>query len=117
MIPKDPLTNQTLSVPESERVVSSVPEAYRLTRRSDYAGFKITNYTPTRFSLLLIRPNIHDGDITHTPEIDIFWNFDTKQVDVKYDGPISDAVKTLMDQFAESFGKFLIEKIPTVIEE
>ncbi len=32
--PRDPLTNQTLRVPESERVESAVPAAYRLGMRN-----------------------------------------------------------------------------------
>jgi len=45
-IPRDPLANATLLVPEGERVVSNVPEAYRLTREQGWVGnYPMPTYT------------------------------------------------------------------------
>lgn len=69
--------------------------------------YAVGSMTRNHVSFIRISPTILvDGE--HRPVVDIYWNFDTKQIDAKYEGPVSDAVKTLMDQFAEEFAQYII---------
>jgi hypothetical protein len=75
----------------------------------DY-GFTLKHTMPK--SLILIAPVIRDLDGTeHRPKVDIFWNEDIKQIDVKYTGGVSDAAKLLCDQFAAQMWEFFKERI------
>jgi hypothetical protein len=67
-------------------------------------GFRIKNSNSSP-SVFRICPTIREAETSEPfcPIVDIYWNQETKELDVKYDGPISGAVKTLMNQFAEMF--------------
>jgi hypothetical protein len=73
-------------------------------------GFRIKNIAfNSQPSIFRICPNIRETETSEPfcPIVDIYWNQETKELDVKYDGPISGAVKTLMNQFAETFTSFI----------
>ncbi len=70
--------------------------------------FTLKRTLVTPLSVLRVTPHINLDGTSHNPVVDIYWNQETKQLDAKYDGPVSGAVKTLMDQFAKSFTEYLI---------
>ena len=61
-------------------------------------------------SFIRISPTI-DLDGEYKPVLDIYWNKETKQVDYRYEGPVSDALNILMNQFAERLFQYFKEQL------
>jgi hypothetical protein len=58
-------------------------------------------------SLLLVMPEIIDGDDTYRPKIDLRWDNDRKVVTAEFEGPVDEAAQSLMQAFAEQFTQYL----------
>ena len=58
--------------------------------------WKEAQIKPSTTSFLRISPRVELDGKTHLPVVDIFWNTETEQVDVSFEGSVSDAAKSFM---------------------
>ena len=61
----------------------------------------------SHMSLIRVSPTIESksGEI-QKPVVDLYWDNETKQIEVSYKGPVSDAAKLFMDEFADQLHVF-----------
>jgi len=75
--------------------------------------FPINTSYPPNPSLIRVSPTIRN-EVTgeeYRPVVDLFWNDDTKQVDVTYEGPVSDAAKVFVNQFGAHLSTYIINRM------
>lgn len=57
-----------------------------------------TEVEPSPHSFIYIAPKIDDDGNEYKPEVEIFWNSDTKKVDLRHSGEVSEAAIHFFDE-------------------